>query len=234
MKWCRNWEATHHQKKAPWWSLKLRLILINRRLDRSSVKTQKVFFNKKKAEVSRSCWVGLSWFTKIVLRWKIAFVSFLIADDEVRLLFGESLSDLLGGLHVVFNASHDAAVLPIPHHLGPEVPDATVEADLAHGVVSLEELSEGLLLVVADVDNCAGFWRHLGEGWPHERPNSETTISGRHETHFVRSLGTLFIGVEVQARVGGIKVFLLSAMFTFLRLDVGGGPLLQPWGRKTR
>ena len=87
----------------------------------------------------------------------MAFVSFLIADDEVRLLFGESLSDLLGGLHVVFDASHDATVLPIPHHLGPEVPDATVEADLAHGVVSLEELSEGLLLVVADVDHCAGF-----------------------------------------------------------------------------
>lgn len=89
----------------------------------------------------------------------------MVADNQVGLLLSERLPDLLGGLHVVFDASHDAAVLAAPHHLGPEVPDASVEANLRHGVVRFKKLPEGLLLVVADVDHLAGCLhrRHLGD-----------------------------------------------------------------------
>jgi hypothetical protein len=81
----------------------------------------------------------------------------VIPGDDGGLLIGKHPSDLFGGVHVVLNAFHQASILPIPDHLGSEIPDASVEAELGHGVVGLEELPKGYLRIVAELQ----FRRHL-------------------------------------------------------------------------
>ena len=84
----------------------------------------------------------------------------VIFDNQVGLLVGEHPADLLAGIHVVLDTLHHTAVFPVPDHLGAEIPDAAVEAELGHGVVRLEELAEGLLLVVTHIHHGA-FCRHF-------------------------------------------------------------------------
>jgi len=54
----------------------------------------------------------------------------MIFDNHVGLLVGEHPTDLLAGVHVVLNTLHHAPVLPVPDHLGAEIPDTTIEAEL--------------------------------------------------------------------------------------------------------
>ena len=72
-----------------------------------------------------------------------------IPGDDGSLLVGEDLSDFFGGVHVVLDAFHQTPILTIPDNLGPEIPDASVEAELGHGVVRLEKLPESFLRIVA-------------------------------------------------------------------------------------
>ena len=107
---------------------------------------------------SRSLWatsleiVSLKWLNHLWFYWT-AFCrvcSHWASRDHTGLIFGKDSLDFLRSTQVMADALHDAPLLAASHAGDAKVPDAFVEAGLAHFVVGLEELSKSLLLVVRD------------------------------------------------------------------------------------